>query len=482
MTDKEIIQDISVEGIVVGMIFRKPSLLNEYSTLITPEYDFSDNSTRFVYNLILYVFCNGDIVNETSLNVAVSKMDEGSQRFYKKIGGFNLVKRLETVSKISEDFKHYYERLKAYNVLRQLDNKGFSVRKNLNMLKEKNYEQIIKAYESQLTKISGCIQGVNDSIRLGNDIIDIYENLKNTPQIGIDIPFPIINSFMRGFSQGTFNAIALHSGYGKSRMIAFIIAYTSIINQIPMLLMINEQEKLEIDLMILTCIANNVYGKKYGITINESTIALGKCNYEENNMVLEAAKFIKERSKIQFLEIQNWSFDSLKLILRQHKLRGIDYAIVDTFKAMRSNAIHGVPEWLQFAYTAEQLKSIIGSEAKGGLYMGLLVTMQLTDESLQTKVLNSTSIANSKQIKHSLDYLQMSRILDYRDKEKYKVKINIPNNPFNGQIQDLDMNKTYYLTFIDKNRRGKDKVNLIFEVSKGEMIFKELGYAVKYSN
>jgi replicative DNA helicase len=243
--------------------------------------------------------------------------------------------------------------------------------------------------------------------------------------------------------------------------------------------MINEQEKKEVELMLLTCVANNVFSSKYGgLQVDETEIALGKCTGQTEQMVIDAAKFIQERSKIHFLEIQDWSFDSLKMILKKHKLKGINYAVIDTFKSMRGKEVNGMPDWMQFSYTAERLKMMIGSEAKGGLNMGLWVTMQLTDESLVTKALNSSAIANSKQIKHFLDVMYMGRMLDYKEKDTIRVKLKLPNNPFNGQVQNLDPNKTYYIMYLDKSRRGLSGKYIIYEVDKGKMIWQELGYAV----
>jgi replicative DNA helicase len=184
------------------------------------------------------------------------------------------------------------------------------------------------------------------------------------------------------------------------------------------------------------------------------------------------------RSKIQFMELDAWDLDSIKIMLKRQKLKGINFAVIDTFKAMRGLGNQGMSDWMQFSYTVEQLKKIVGSESRGGLNIGLWLTLQMTDDSLLTKIMGSSSIANSKHVKHSLDLLKFSRMLDSKDKEKYKVKINIPDNPFNGTIQKLDYNKTYYMSFLDKNRSGLDKLNIIYEVNKGKMKWQELGYAV----
>jgi len=478
MAEEFVIQDVSTESITIGFIFKNPSVLSEYLELIFPEYDFNDMGLRFLYNLLIDTYLNHTEINETSVNIQVSKMNEEGQLLYKSLGGFKIYQRLAVISETQTDFKNVYEKLKTYNILRHLHKKGFSIEKNFDKLKDKSVEDILKVYEYQLLKVNSYIKGINDSIRLGSDIIDTYENLKETPDVGIPLPFPIIDSLARGWRTGKLYASAMHSGHGKSRMMVFVLAYTSIINQIPTLLCINEQEKSEIDLMLLTCIANNVFAPKYGVFVNETDIALGNCTGEKNKMVIEAANFIKERSKIQLLELQAWDFDSLKMILKKHKIRGINYCCIDTFKPMRGIEMKGMNEWQQFSYTAENLKKIIGSEAKGGLDMGLWITMQLTDDSITTKTLNSTAIASSKHTKHHMDYLQMSRKLDFQDKSKIKVRIQIKDNAFNGQVEALPLNKTHYLTFVEKNRSGLDHKNLIYEVDNGLMTWKELGYAV----
>lgn len=479
---EEMIQDLSTEGIAIGMLLNKPKLFEEYLELINSEYDFSDESLRFLYNLLLTTYLNNTIINETSFNIEISKMDQESQDFYKSLGGFKVYKRLSNVAVVQEDFKKIYTKLKTFNLLRELNDKGFSVHKNISKLIDKTPDQILKAYEMQLTKAGSYIKGITDSVRLGDDIEEVYENLKIEPDIGLQIPFPIINSMARGWRTSKLYASAMHSGVGKSREVIYMLAHTSVIGQTKVLMIVNEQEKQEIDLMLLTCISNIVFSPKYGFMVDEDEIASGTCTGKKDQMVKDAAKFIKERSKIQFMETNIYDFDSLKIMLKKHKLRGYNYAVIDTFKAMRGQETKGMADWLQFVYTSERLKRIIGSEAKGGLDMGLWLTMQLTDESKISKVLNSNSLATGKQVKHNLDFLKMSRILDWKDKDKIKLKIQMVDNPFNGQIQSLDKHKEYYITFLDKNRGGKGEKYIISEVDRGKMIFKELGWAVFNSN
>lgn len=477
MSDNIVIQDLAIESLVVGFIFRKPDLLNEYMELISPEYDFTDFGLCFLYRLVVDTFMNHDVMNETSLNIQVSKMDDESQILYKKMGGYKVYQRLSNVSEVQEDFKKIYEKLKVYNLLRELQRKGFNVEKHIDKLKDKSPDQILKAYEMQLTKVGSYIKGIQDSVQIGQGMLDFYENLKKEPDIGIEIPFPIVNRLARGWRTSKIYASGMHSGMGKSREVAYMLTFTSIVGQEPALIGVNEQDEQEWRMMLLTSVANNVFASKYGVYVDEDEIAMGQCTDKKDEMVKEAAKFIEDRSKISFLEMNVYDFDSLKIVFKKHKLRGIKHVVIDTFKPFRGES-QGMVDWLAFVSTSEKLKRIIGSEKKGGLNIALWITLQLTDESLISKILSSMSIASGKQVKHNLDFLKMSRMLDWKDKEKIKVKLEMPDNPFNGQIQSLDKHKDYYLTFVDKNRGGKDHRYIISEVDKGKVIFKELGWAV----
>lgn len=477
MSQDILIQDLANESLVIGFIYRNPEILNEYMELISQEYDFSDEGLKCLYGLLIETFLNHDVVNETSINIQAVKMSLEKQDLYKKLGGHRIYERLANISKVQENFKNIYEKLKSYNLLRELQKKGFSVEKNIDKLKDKSPDQILKIYEMQLTKVGSYIKGIQDSVQIGQGMLNFYEDLKKTPDVGIEIPFPIVNRFARGWRTSKIYASGMHSGMGKSREVAYILTYTSIIGQEPALIGVNEQDEQEWRLMFLTSVANNVFSKKYGIMVDEDDIALGKCTGKKDEMVKEAAKYLEDNSKISFLEMNIYDYDSLKMTFKKHKLKGIKHIVIDTFKPFRSDS-QGVADWLSFVSTSEKLKRIIGSEKKGGLDIALWITLQLTDESLISKMLNSMSIASGKQIKHNLDFLKMSRMLDWKDKEKIQVKIEMPGNPFNGEIQDLDKYKDYYLTYIDKNRGGKDHRYIISEVDKGKILFKELGWAV----
>ena len=477
------IKDTINEGIIIGFLYRFPDLISEYMELIIPKFDFTDDSIIFLYNTIINAYIENGRLDDISINLYVSKFNKDDMNKWIKLKGLETIKKLAKFSESVSTFETAYNKLKTYNVLRYLNTSGFDVENRLDFIKDKNVEFIIKMYENKLVKALNYVNNINDSVLLGTKILDTYNNLKITPDIGIEIPLPIIDSITRGWRLNTVYAHALHSGYGKSRLMVNILSHISIVKKIPVLFCINEQDRKEIELMVLTYIANYLYVKKYNCPyINETDIALGSLKGQKDEIMIEAAKFIEKNSNLFLYEMQAWDLETIKLILKRHKLKGINYAAIDTFKAMRNiQSANTMSDWMQFVYTAEQLKKIIGSVEKNGLNMGLWITLQMTDESLLTNIMNSTCLATGKQVKHHLDYLMLFRAIKNHEKNNIRLSTFRPNNPFNGEITSLDMNKTYYLGVVDKNRGGIDSQHIIYEVQKGYMIFKELGYA-KYKS
>ena len=472
--DKKLI-NVEVESLIIGFIFRKPKILNEYIELISSEYDFADEDLRFLYNLLIETYLNHDFITETAVNMEVSKLPEDRQRLYKTLGSFKIYQRLATISESKNDFKKIYNKLKTFNILRSLDLKGFAVKNNIDKFENRSVDEILKAYELQLMKLSTYIKGINDGERIGDGILDYYNNLKTAPDFGIDYPFPILSNLMRGLREKTIGGIGLNSGYGKSRMIVRMLTHTSILNSNPVMVIANEQGASEWYNMVLTSTVNNIFAKESGIYINEDEITRGSCTGIKDEIVVKAAKYIQDNSKIHFFETKIYDFSTLKTVMKKYMLRdGVRHFVVDTFKPYRNANSNNLQEWQQYTDTSEQLKAFAMESG-----INITFTFQLTDSVLQTGELNSNSISNAKHIYHNLDYVIIGRRLTANDKKKYRIKIQIPDNPFNGQVHEFQEMKEYYLFNLNKNRAGKSNINIVMEVDKGQVTFEELGFLVK---
>lgn len=470
----EEIRDVSTESLVVGSFYKNPDLFMEYDELIFADWDFSNEELRFLYNLIRTIWYSGKTkIDETTINIEVNKNEETIKK-YKELKGYKTIQRL--VDKVNlDDFSKYYGDLKKYNLLRELHRKGFPIIEKWEKIKDLDPESIYKYFDYGLSKTFTHYQGISGSVILGEDMVSVYEKWKVEPDIGIEVYYHIINSIIRGNRLGKLNSIGMHSGCGKSRFISLMAMHIGIVLQIPILIIVNEQDKEEWDSMLLAAVVNNVFAPETGVYINEDKIITGQCNEKEDEVCKRAAIYIQERSKIYFQEAQIYDYQTLKRVLKVHKLKGINIFFYDTFKAIHSQ---GMASWEMFVKTSEELKKICGNRKKGGLDMCGWITFQLTDDSQFDKILTSSSIASGKFIKHNQDFMLMARPLSYTEKQKIKVRLCQKDNIFNDEIIDLDFKKDYYIAFVDKNRGGKDKQKIIYEVDKGKLIFKELGFAV----
>ena len=471
MEELEVIQESSSEAMFVGLVFNNINILEEYIDLISPEYDFSDTNLRFLYNVLVNVYLNHDSLTETSINIEVSKMNEESRSLYQILGGYNVFVRVGQKAKSQNSPKKVYERIKLYNVLRHLDSKGFAVRKNLDKLKDKTVDEVLKGFELQLHKTTSFIKNVNDGVDIGTNMQQFFEDLLAKPDIGIPIYCPIISGAIRGLRLGTVMGVGAATNKGKSRFIVRLLVDLAIVNQVPTLIIINETKVSEFKLQVLCCVVNNVILKDKNREINESKIAMGELTDEEKEIVREAARYVEENSKLIVYETYIYDPQTLKMIIRKHQLRdNIQYFFIDIYKPFRTIGGQNMAEWQMFSEGINQIKQMAVE-----LNIFVMFTFQLKTTNENNTNLDVDATANGTHIAHYVDTLVMMRDIHYSEKEKIEYRVVDKDNPFCGQMVKLDKNKLYYDFKIVKNRAGSNGINILFEVQKGELIFNELG-------
>jgi len=474
--------------LVVGSIFKNPDLLLDYGDLIIPKYDFDFETSEFLYNVIYEMFHYQTIgeLTESKINVFMNQKEDRKQK-YEELKGYTYIKRIMAVADI-EEFPIYYDNLKKYSLLREFDRKGFPAKKIFakNNFSKVTTEDIIKGMEYQISTIGTVIGGVQDSVILGREMVSKVDKWKLTPDIGLPLPFEIINMLIRGARRKKLNLMGMHSGCGKSRITSVLACYIGILFGIKVLVAANEQDEDEWDAMVLSCVVNNADfywtlkedGKerelndlgnlirKYSFFngIDETKIVTGTLDEREEEVVKCAAKYIEENTQIHFLELEDFDEKTLKRQFKRHKIKGCELIIYDTLKAPDL-------DWMSFVKTGIMLKEICKE-----INVSIWGTFQLTDDSLFNEVLNSTAIANGKHIKHIADGLLMAKPIPFGDYDKYVI-LN-PNGTDGEEKFGLDPFKVYYVCFVDKNRGGKDKDRICFEVDKGKNVWIERGYLV----
>lgn len=459
--------------LVLGCLYKQPDLLLEYGDYIIPKYDFSEETTRLLYNCIYELFNTypDTEINEVKINIYMNQEPE-RKRKYNELKGYRFIERIMNLVNI-EDFPVYYEKLKKFSLLREYERKGFPARKiyEKNNFDKLTSEDIVRAMEYTTLKIGTVIGGIKESTILGKNMTEKILQWKQKPDIGLEIPFEIINALIRGLREKKLNMLGMHSGCGKSRTTSKIACYLGILHQIPIWVGANEQDEDEWNAMVISCVLNNPeFGfendlYRLGLDgIDETKIVTGQLTKEEEEIVIKAAKFIEERSKIYFTQLKRFDENTIRREIKIHKLKGCKLAIYDTLKA----ADH---DWISFVKMADMLKEIAQE-----LSIPIWTTFQLTDDSLFNEILTSQAIASGKHIKHVADSLMMARPLMEEEYNKYMV---VNPNGFNGNEKiPLDRRYTYYAVFIDKNRGGKDKIKICLRVDKGKNRWIEEGYLV----
>lgn len=478
------IQDANTEVLIVGSMYKHPDLLLDYGDLIIPKYDFYHETSKFLYNTLYEMYhyqLNGELT-ESKINVFMNQNEERKKK-YEEIKGFPYINRLMSIADLDE-FSKYYNDLKKYSLLREFERKGFPAQKifDKNNFSKVTTEDIIKGMEFQISTIGTVIGGVQDSVILGKNMKQKKERWKEKPDVGLGIPFDIINMLLRGLRDKKLTLAGMHSGCGKSRLTSKIACYLGILLGIDVLVAANEQDEDEWDAMVLSCVINNEefhftpdgelneLGKvirKYNFThsgIDETKIVTGALTEAEDEITDVAAEFIEQNSKIHFLELANYDELTLKRQFKRHKIKGCKLIIYDTLKAPDH-------DWMSFVKTGDMLK-----EQAKELKLSIWGTFQLTDDSLFNEILNSTAIANGKHIKHIADGLLMFRPMFREEYDKYII---LNPNGFMGEEQmRLDKSQVYYIGFVDKNRGGKDKDRVCLRVDKGKNLWIEEGYLI----
>lgn len=439
---------------------------------IYPDHDFTDEGLRYLYNFIVncYLF-TGDL-NDTAINVYLGTLQQDDRTVFSSYGGLNALKRLGNVAADIPDFSRIFNRLKTHQVMRDLREKHINVLPYYDKFKDRAPEVVLKAYDNTINKIALRAQGVNTPKSIASGIKEYLAELEENPDVGLELPFDMITSYLRGIRKHTINCIAAHTNKGKTRIITRILTHTSILNDTKAMLISTEQTDKEMKLQFITSVHNNITSPHD--VIEESAIAKQELTDAQRASLDEAADYFIEHNNIDFICTNLYDLPSLKNLIKQAKLKGCSLVVIDVLKPCRSTQTKDMQEWQQYSYTVEQLRDMCVE-----MDMAIIFTAQLTPQSLESGVLEFSSIANGTHISFILDSLLMFRDITHEEKLKWGCQIKMKNNPLNGKLQPFDTDKNYMLCKIVKNRGGAAGNELVFEVDKGKISYKELGYLNK---
>ena len=334
---------------VIGCVYKMPQLLDYSDKYILTEEDFPDQFHKIIFGVAfkLHELGSEKISINNVLDYLASR-PKSEAVFIKQKGEEWLIKAVENAQPAS--FDYYYNRVKKMTLLRAFDYYGIDVsdiydpdniidtkKKQLqeDQLDNATLEELAQKVQDKIDKIRA--EFVDDewgeAKQAGEGIEELIDSLKETPDVGVPLYGPLINTVTRGARLGKFYLRSAATGIGKTRsMIADIcyIACNRIYDDIlgwirngtnePSLFIATEQDLSEIQTMMLAFISN----------VNEEHIMNGKYVGDEEERVREAAKIIKD-SPLYVEVLPDFSLqdveNKIKKNIRDHDVKyvGFDY-------------------------------------------------------------------------------------------------------------------------------------------------------------
>ena len=337
---------------VVGCVFNNPKLLDITDKYTIVDEDFTDSFHKVVFGAIYKLHELG--ANQISLqNIADFLADRPkSEAIYRQNKGDEWLMRI-TDAAMASTFDYYYSRLKKFSLLRAYDNCGIDIsdiydidnildmkKKQLqeDMLDNSTLEQIANKVDEKIDNIR--LQYVNDDFgeaqQAATGIKDLIQRFKDTPEVGVPLYGPLINTATRGARLKKFYLRSAGTGVGKTRSMiadACYIACAKIYDenfgwikcgtQEPVLFITTEQELEEIQTMMLAFLSN----------VNEEHILNGEYVDDEEKRVHEAADilakaplYVEELPDFSLQDVEN----KIKKNIREHDVKYIFHDYIHT--------------------------------------------------------------------------------------------------------------------------------------------------------
>ena len=321
---------------VIGCIYKHPYLLEQEDKYFFHEEYFTErfHQTLFgsIYNLKMLGANKIDI--DDILNYLSTRPTREAE--FKVNKGEEYLAKLVDIADLSK-FDYYYGRMKKMTLLRFYDNNGIDVRDlydpdNILDIKKKqiqedwldnsSLEMIAQKIDDKIEMIkSTCVDNSFGKARHASEgIRGLIDRLKETPEVGVPLYGPLINTVTRGARLKKFYLRSAPTGCGKSRSMiadACNISCNEIYdeqlgwikngNAEPTLYITTEQELEEVQTMMLAFLSN----------VNEDKILNGNYENDEEERVIRAAEIL-ERSPLYVEELPDFSLRDIESTIKRN--------------------------------------------------------------------------------------------------------------------------------------------------------------------
>lgn len=337
---------------VIGCVFKTPQLLDYSDKYTLTEEDFPDQFHKIVFGTIFKLHELGsEKIGINNILDYLSSRPKSEAIFIKQKGEEWLLKAAENAE--TSAFDYYYNRVKKMTLLRAFDSYGIDVtdiydpdniidikKKQLqeDQLDNSSLEEIVQKVQNKIDQIMATYvdDEWGEAIQAGDGIESLIIDLEKSPEVGVPLYGPLINTVTRGARLKKFYLRSAPTGVGKSRTMiadACYIACNRIYDDVfgwikngtcePTLYITTEQEKGEVQTMMLAFLSN----------VNEEHILNGKYEGDERERVFEAAKIL-HNSPLYIEILPDFSLqdveNKIKKNIRDHDVKYVCHDYIHT--------------------------------------------------------------------------------------------------------------------------------------------------------
>ena len=356
---------------IIGCLMLNPLLFLEYPDISST--DFDDKAMRACFVIIKKLYDEGaQKLTPMEVDLEIEKMNSAvGLQCYKNGNGIDILNTAYEFAE-PENFKLYYTRLKKYSLLQRLQKEKYDISefyiddKDIDdplkaiaiqeHFDESSVEDILNAVESKYSIIRNeYLGGGKNETDPAAGIVELIDELKNTPSIGPSLEGKIFSTACRGARTGCFYLKSSSSGSGKTRTSVFDacrLCYPkrwshelntfieehnydgSIREPRKVLFIVTEMDKEELQTIMLAYLSG----------VNEEHIIIGNYEFGEESRVKYAAKIMEEYAGYFIIEeISDPNLNNVEATIKK-------YAIVDNVKYVLFDYIHTTASMMtQFA-------------------------------------------------------------------------------------------------------------------------------------
>lgn len=458
----------AIECNFIFTLYKAPDLIEDYKNVVNGT-DILTEDGMFYYGLALSLRKAG---YQTFDNISIYTYLEGQETLkkgFEKRGGYTSV--AEIISLLNEDnIDTYYDDLIKNNMLLRLYDSGFDVLKNIDKFNQMTAEDVYDYYDYKLNDV--CVNKI-EKIKVENlsDGYDQYiKEWDSGSQVGFKIGYPLLNYRLAGVHKDNFLLHLASIGNGKTTTAILFYVLPVIESGENVLILANEQNISEWRQMVL---ASVLFNKIEYFGMNRQRFTLGHFNEEQRLKLKEAAQWLaNQKGKIEFVELQNYDFASIKKVMKKYSKLGFSMCLLDTLKPLMESSDRA---WAEFSEVAKDLFVTAKTQ-----HIAVVATAQLSSEAMSRRYLDLSCIGKSRAIAETATQVTMFRSLTAEEKEKIKPWV-FQKNP-DGKYSkvrktfDLDVNKDYIVLFTPKNRFGDTQPQIVYERNMSFNTLKEIGY------